>query len=68
MRTKAIGDLAQLSPDDLFREVSIGFELIVSNALTLEQDAKAIYDRKTNSYDVLLAIAREEASKGAYSF
>jgi AbiV family abortive infection protein len=68
MRPKAICDLAQLSPGDLVREISTGIELIVSNALTLEQDAQAIHDRKTNSYDVLLAIAREEAAKALILF
>lgn len=68
MRNRAIGDLAQLSADNLIHEISNGIDAVISNALRLERDAEAIHSTKTNSYDVLLAIAREEAAKALILF
>lgn len=68
MRLKAICDLAQLSPADLIAEVSTGIEHSISNAVRLEKDAEIIHQRNTNSYDVLLAVAREEAAKALILF
>lgn len=42
--------------------------LVTENALTIEHDAKQLYDAKSNSYDILMSVAREEAAKALILF
>ncbi len=63
MKQKAIQDLAQLTDEDLFAEISNGMNLATTNAQSIEQDAMRLYDSKSNSYDILMSVAREEAAK-----
>ncbi len=68
MKQRAVKDLCQLCEQDLFREVSTGMNLAISNALMIEDDAKPLYTVKSNSYDILIAVAREEAAKALILF
>jgi AbiV family abortive infection protein len=63
MKTRAIKDLCQLNDPKLFQEISTGMDLATSNARMIEQDASALHDIKSNSYDILMAVACEEAAK-----
>ena len=63
MKQKAIKDLTQLTEEDFFKEISKGMDLTIINAQTIEQDAERFYDSKSNSYDILMSVACEEAAK-----
>lgn len=64
MRTKAIKDLAQLSGEDFFQEVSAGLGHILSNSTRLFNDACKLYEQeRSQSASILNAFAEEEASK-----
>ena len=68
MKQRAIQDLSQLSESALFREISTGISLVTSNALGIEKEAMRLYDSKSNAYDILMAVAREEAAKALILF
>ncbi|MDZ4405019.1 AbiV family abortive infection protein [Prosthecobacter sp.] len=68
MKQRAIKDICQLSEQDLFREVSAGMNLAILNALAIEIDAQALYAAQSNGYDILIAVAREEAAKALILF
>lgn len=68
MKTRAIKDLCQLNDPKLFQEISAGMDLATSNARMIEQDAKTLHDIKSNSYDILMAVACEEAAKALILF
>lgn len=68
MKQRAIKDLCQLSEQLLFREVSVGIDLAIANALAIEIDARSLYGAQSSSYDILISIACEEAAKALILF
>lgn len=63
MKVRAIRDLCQLSGVALLETIAEGMKLALDNAINLENDAKCLHSRNTTGYDILMAIAREEAAK-----
>ena len=64
MRPKAIKDLAQLSDQDFFAQISIGYEQILKHANSLGEDASSLAQQKhVTSNRVLATLAEEEAAK-----
>src|SRR6266446_2895883 len=64
MNPKATKDLAQLQPDDLIKEVSLGLELVCDNVISLSEDARfSCESARYRAGRILLAFAEEEAAK-----
>lgn len=60
--------MCQLSEGNFFTEIAKGIEMVTLNALGLERDAEPLYVRNSNGYDILIAIACEEAAKALILF
>lgn len=64
MRTRAIRDLAQLSDQDFFSEVSSGIDHVLRNAVQIERDAQLLGEHeRAREYHILSAVVKEEAAK-----
>jgi len=64
MNPKATKDLAQLQPDDLIKEVSLGLELVCDNVISLSEDARfSCESARYRAGRILLAFSEEEAAK-----
>lgn len=64
MRSKAIRDLVQLSDNDLFVQISIGYEQVLKNAIRINRDAESLRKQKRpNGCRILSGMAEEEAAK-----
>ena len=61
---RAVGNLANLSDDRLFKEVSEGIPLIVENAVSLDATAHHLYlEKDYHASDIFRGFAEEEAAK-----
>ena len=64
MKTKAIGDLVQVSEPQLFAEIAGGLRLVADSALRLEADAQLLADQnRARGCNLLANLAEEEAGK-----
>lgn len=64
MRVKAIRDLAERPDGEFFEEVATGLALTAKNALSLEHDARELWQQKRGpGQAVLRALAAEESAK-----
>ena len=61
---RAIGDLASLRDEHLFREISEGIPLIVENAVSLDETARRLHqDKEFRVSEIVRGYAEEEAAK-----
>ena len=64
MKSKAIGDLNQLSDTDLVTQVSEGLELIVEHFLSVEKDVRFLAEQnKQCGFNILETVFKEEVAK-----
>jgi AbiV family abortive infection protein len=68
MKVRAIKDMCQFPEGSFFAEIAKGIELVTLNALRLEGDAEPLYIKNSNGYDILMAVACEEAAKALILF